>query len=571
MERLEPTDAARHQGPPRPVPARPGWRLAGAAALIGAAIVALWVHWSPLQANDVTPSEGYYGIQARNLLLDPRHRLSPSLRPMGEPGFKPPLYPALLALSVRAQGANEAALRWPSLLCAAWIAIALASLVARGAGAAAGLAAAALFLSLPWVADSSRFAESVVPLTALGAGALVVLAARPPGLLRGLAAGALLGLGFQCKMWLVLPLLLPALAMAWPRRPALAGLLVALAAVGAAHLAAVAALEPAQLAGWVDFTWRQFLWKRLAGAEYYGALEQPPGFYWGILAHAFVLVLPLVGLGALEAIRRWREPVPRALLVWALGAAGLSAMAVKLAIYLYAVVPAWAALAALGASALARGSPRPGRPTLAALGLLLVAGSPPVVAAAGGPAPSGMVWLTSWGAFAAAGLVTMRRPARRTPVAVALLGIAILGGLARDAQRLPLRYHDPGCRVVARAIASRVEDVPPGHTAILAPDAPAFGYYLFRTARYWFLDEGDTPERRLARVAADSLARVFIVDRGSNLYGGTPDPGMLAWLGSATREITDEIETRAGRRIAVRVFVREPARPAAPAAPRAGR
>src|SRR5262245_30184250 len=128
--------------PPRPHPSGrsthdPGtralWPAAIVTAIVTAIVLALWITWSPPGAHDITASEGYYGTQARGLLLDHRFPLSPPLRPMGEPGFKPPLYPALLAVSIHFLGANELAIRWPSLLLAALIAVSLAAMVARAA------------------------------------------------------------------------------------------------------------------------------------------------------------------------------------------------------------------------------------------------------------------------------------------------------------------------------------------------------------------------------------------------------------------------------------------------------
>ena len=59
-----------------------------------------WLVLSPLDANDlVGGDEGYYGTMARNVLASPRYLASTSLSPLGPPGDKPPLYPALLALS----------------------------------------------------------------------------------------------------------------------------------------------------------------------------------------------------------------------------------------------------------------------------------------------------------------------------------------------------------------------------------------------------------------------------------------------------------------------------------------
>src|SRR5262249_37092197 len=116
----------RPSSPPSDVPA---WIAPLAIALLG---VALWLHWSPLSANEVVGGdEGYYGTMARNLPAAGRQLARPSSTPLVPPGARPPLYPALLALSIRVFGVIATALRWPSVAAAFAIVLGLARLVAR--------------------------------------------------------------------------------------------------------------------------------------------------------------------------------------------------------------------------------------------------------------------------------------------------------------------------------------------------------------------------------------------------------------------------------------------------------
>ena len=104
---------------------------------IALAAVALWAALSPPGANDVAGGdEGYYGTMARNILADARYLASPAQTPLGPPGDKPPVYPALLAVAVRLLGPTEAALRWPSLLCSGVVIAASAWLLRNVRGAA---------------------------------------------------------------------------------------------------------------------------------------------------------------------------------------------------------------------------------------------------------------------------------------------------------------------------------------------------------------------------------------------------------------------------------------------------
>jgi hypothetical protein len=132
----------------------------------------------------------------------------------------------------------------------------------------------------------------------------------------------------------------------------------------------------------------------------------------------------------------------------------------------------------------------------------------------------------------------------------------VLGGLVREVQRLPVRYHDPGFAAVAAALAPGLRDAPPARASYVAPEAPAFAYYLFRTGRYWGTPIAPWSAGQLAAIAADTNLRAFVVDPSQRFYGGESDSSALAWLEHDTREITSEIERDAGRRLEVRVFVR---------------
>ncbi len=504
--------------------------------------------------------EGYYGTQARNILADARNLVSPSLTPGGVPGDKPPLYPALLALSVRLLGPTEAALRWPSLLCTVLVALCVARLVAIAAGEWAGVAAAGLLVTLPIVANFSRVAAAEHPLTALGAGALAGLAGGRMGARRAAAAGALLGLAFLCKLWLVLLLALPAVALLLPpggsaggRARPLAALVLGAVAVGLLHLAAVALFARGDLAHWWSVYWSFSLASRLKAAGYADYWIQPPAFYWTTLTHALVLGLPLAALGFEWALRRLREPVPRALLVWALGPLLLSVFRVKTGAYLYPAVPAWAALAALGLAAIARGEARPGL----VFALFAFASAPPLVSVLGGPAPPLAVWFAAWAACSLALVAAGKRPAWRPRMALALGTLIALAGLAREVQRLRLHYHDPGYRFVAKTLAPLLATADRARPSYLAPEAPAFAYYLDRAGQYWATPYVPWTPARFAEIRADTALRAFVVDPAQSFYGGWPDSAALHWLETRTREITGDIEARAGRTIAVRVFTRD--------------
>src|SRR5262245_33851221 len=161
---------------------------------------------------------------ARNVLAAPHQALSPSLSPLGPPGDKPPLVPLLIAPFVRAWGPVPGAVRALSAPCAAIVAGGVGALVGTAAGTGPALFASALLATLPWFADASRSAAAEIPLTAFVTLALLALTlgaggevgSLEPARRRGrlVAAGALVGLAFLCKLWLVAPGALAAAALA---------------------------------------------------------------------------------------------------------------------------------------------------------------------------------------------------------------------------------------------------------------------------------------------------------------------------------------------------------------------
>ena len=517
---------------------------------------AAWLVLSPPGANDlVGGDEGYYGTMARNVLASPSQAVSPSLSPLGPPGDKPPLYPLMLAPFVHAWGPVPAAARALSAPSAVIVAGGVGALVGSVAGPATGLFASALLATLPWFADGSRAAAAELPLTALATLALVLLAAAPRSRPRAAAAGALIGLAFLCKLWLVAPAALAACALVARRGPgagATLALLVA-TALGTAslHLAAVAAFQPRAFEHWRYIYLGRSLAERMGGEGYAEYWRQPAGAYWAMVTRAFGLVLPLVAAGVENAWRRRAEPVPRALLVWACGLLLLSAFRVKAGAYAYTVVPAWAGLAALGCDAIARGV-RPSAWPIAAGALL----TSPVAATWGGQGLPVAAWAAVW--LTGAGLVALTRvpriPSGRLVATWAAL--AVLVGAGRSAVRLSERYHTPGYERVAAAIAPRLADVPPDVPCFVAPEAPAFDYHLFRTGRYWGTPITPWTPERFRELERDARLRVFVVDPTRTFYGGWPDSVALSWLERETREITAAIPAgRKGER-PLRVFVR---------------
>jgi 4-amino-4-deoxy-L-arabinose transferase-like glycosyltransferase len=520
------------------------------------AVVGLWWFWSPPSANDlVSGDEGYYGVMARNIAASPRFLVNPSLWPQGPPGDKPPLYPALLAVSLRLFGVGENAVRGPSYAFAALSALALAFVLRRPAGAWAAVGVAVLLVTLPWFADASRGAAAEVPTTLFGLLALAVLVPDPSSRRRALAAGSLLGLAFLCKLWLVAPFVLAAIALVGfgtGSRGALALLLAGAAGTGALHGLSVLAFSPGTKEHWLQIYFGRSLLERAAGEVYVGGWVKHPAYYWALLVHATALMFPLACAGVEASVRRFREPVPRAMLVWAACVGLLSAFSVKTGIYAYVVLPAWVALAAIGAQALASGL-RPSIPTIA---LGLIASTPWLIPGEAGQRLQWPIWAATWAVALTAWFGAARR-VRWAPMAAAgLVVIAAAGGLVREAQRLPIRYNETGLRVLAQTVDTLVAGAPAGRISFVAPEAPALAFYLDRTGTYWRTPQVPWSSERGERFTRNDELRFFVVDTTDRLYGGSPDSSTTAWLERTTVEITDRFEARLGRKTPLRVYAR---------------
>lgn len=524
--------------------------------LVACAAGVVWLVLSPPGRNDLAGGdEGYYGTMARNVLASRAQLVSPSLSPLGPPGDKPPLYPLLIAPFVRAWGPVPAAVRALSSPCAAVIAGGTGALVGMAAGPWTAVFAAALLATLPWFADASRGAAAELPLTAFATLALLAIAIEPRSRARAALAGAALGLAFLCKLWLVAPAALAALAMVARRdrrAPGVAFALVGTAlAVGAAHLVAVGLFAPNAFAHWRYIYLGRSLAERVSGEGYADYWRLPPGMYVALATRALGLVLPFVAIGAENAWRRRAEPVPRALLVWSAGLALLSVFRIKSGGYAYVVMPAWAALAALGVDAVARGvrpSPWP-----------LVAGAvltSPLVSPWGAQGLPTIAWAATWAAGGTLAWCTRRPrlPAGKLAAAWALLALGL--GTWRSALRLAAPYHTPGYARVAAAIAPRLAGVAPDEACFVAPEVPTFDYHLFRTGQYWATPMNPWSEARARAVRADGRLRVFVVDPTRSFYGGWPDSATVRWLERETTEITTRIPPGPHGERPLRVFVR---------------
>jgi hypothetical protein len=295
---------------------------------------------------------------------------------------------------------------------------------------------------------------------------------------------------------------------------------------------------------------------RLSGGEFLATAKKPATFYWFGLAHACVLLLPLAGTGVAAAAARLGDPARRALLAWFLGILVISAFAVKSGVYGYALLPAWAAMAALGAAELrARGLVPP------ALGGLVLTGlaAPGLARGSGQPGLPIVVWLgVIVFALALAGALRLRPGRAGVIVTIAAL-LLVAAGTWRVRQRLTPRYHDVGYPAVAVRLAPALAAVDPREIAFVSVEAPTLMAYLFRRGLYWYSPAMAWDDEHRRRAEASGLPAAFVVDPRGELLGGAPDSATYAWIESRCEDVSAGLVTRAGAPSPLRVYVRRDA------------
>jgi 4-amino-4-deoxy-L-arabinose transferase-like glycosyltransferase len=521
--------------------------------------------------------EGYYGTYARNILAGGFSQLlNLGREPLSEPDNKPFLFPLLLAGPVAVAGTSEWALRAVPALFGLLGAGLVFAIVRRRWGDGEAWAAGAAMLVLPPLVYASRVVMGEGVLAAFGlAGILAALKAVEERSNRwALAAGVLWGCGFLVKLWLVALFVIPVFAAlladperrkegaAWGRL-VLAG--VPFALVGGLHLALVAAFSPGTLRYWFEQYVIFSLLGRTGGSTFATYWHQPWSYYLRVTVQTCFPALPLVFLaltGAAEPDPRKKAGSLPQLVLWGVLALELfliSFMAVKLRQYSFPLMPAIAALAGIGAAPLwsdaatllQRRRAAGGVAALLVLTLFWQTGPVPLYPST---AMIGAVAVFLAGAaFLLAGGGPFQAGAGRLVVA-ASLSVA-LAGSALTVKRECLG-HRTGYREAAAAISATLGPVLPTSACFLAPEVPAFQFYLFRTGRYWSSPYEPHSDAELIAMASQGDFRAFVTTDRPDLYGGLTPPAVVEWLASHTREVTDVVRRGVGGPLPIRVFVK---------------
>lgn len=526
-------------------------------ALVALICLVLFVLTRNLEANDlIGGDEGYYAVMARNACQGFRAALNPSLTPLGDPGDKPPLVPLFLSLGLLLGGIREGSLRLPILLTAVAIAP-LLILVTRAVRAnTSGKWAAAIWLCTPAIAYAGRIVQAEPVLVALGLagmwGMLRAIQRDSSGV--AIVGGALLGLAYLSKLWLVAPLIAAiagaaCLEIARPHHERVSFLRVLL--VGAAAFLIVASAQillcflvtPETVPHWIRIYFEFSMQGRGSGQGYADYWIKPWHYYLRILGQSMTLWLPLVVLGIFSWIQEARSGSRRAWTClslvggWLVVLIPFSAMAVKSGNYTLPFLPALCLCAGQGIVGFrSRHCPVSVTSLLLAslMGALLVLAAQ--IESAGGlrlhSSATTSIGLC-WSAVIAATAIGGRHRSLRAASTV-LLAVTLLAGLARQVQLTRVQNHSTGFASLARALEPGLLALDAREPCFFAPEWPSMSFYTYRTGRYWESPYVPPDPDSVLR-SLESEAPWFYVVATPGLYGGHPDSiAMSAILSSAT-------------------------------------
>lgn len=536
------------------------------------------------------PDEGTWAVGARNVVEGGLPQLlALSATPLGDASGTPVFFPVILALMVKVFGAHEWAIRLPSVFAGLVGAFVLERIVRRGYGQPAGHIAGAFAALAPPLVLANRAATVEPTLTLLGlAGIIFGLRAfeeDSPG--EAPLSGVLFGLGFLTKGYsvglFVAPLLValvfrPRLFSLGRTKRSLALLATTFVLTAGLPLLLTAVLRPEGLApqvarafGSAPEAFRQLGDVALVSADL------------RMIVRTLFVLLPLVGVGIAYLTR----PVGEEEMVS--GATGgerrLSHMALWIAygvelVILVAVagslelsstpvLPALSALAGLGGAALltrprTRRRARLEAATTIASGVVVLAIAALLVAHPSRPLFDGgrSAPLTAAGALAAIALCTAGAAwlasgdAERRVGFVFLSVLLVSEGLgAARAIRHDVLDHRTGARALAEQVAPALLPLPPRAVTFRAPETEALAFLLFRTGVTW----ADRPS--VEKIADEARLRTTVVwafREAASDDLSAPAPLVRAWLIVNTREVTTEVDARAGRKTGLRVFVAPP-------------
>jgi dolichol-phosphate mannosyltransferase len=483
-----------------------------------------------------------------------------------------PTYPALLALAPKLPGfSGMALLSWLALCIAIYSTARMVALVDTKAGLYTGI----LMACSPALLLAFRRIDFEPVLTAFCAAGLYqfVRGGWQRQRWRCFVGGALIGLGFATKLWLIVPYAFALIAFcvveaaavrssgqsAGLRRNVAAGS-VGFVATALAHVCYVAIVSPADLPSWLGSVYFGIVSGRgVTGAKLslladyarhrHGVLYYPLVLYRD---HFFLLPLSLFGLGEIMRVPQLRTSRLIAMVIGALVAVvALSVPAFKEPRYVLAVVPFLYAFAGLCLAAFAR-SPDKLRPATGsvvrfsmwiALAAFVAVGLGYLL---GGPIAG---WYVVAHAFGTALCLALGELWIRTRFVTREVAGLSLAGLIAFALVYPRIASAPPYAALAATIRPLLIDAPPGYPSFVARDCDVLQGYLDH-AGVSLEDAAAGPER----AASDPRLKAFVIAAGD--AERPAGRAWLSWLTAHAHEIRTANAVKLSEDGGYRVFVR---------------
>jgi dolichol-phosphate mannosyltransferase len=565
----------------RPSSLPPRTRNWGMAALTAATLGYAFLSSVPF-AQIRSENEGVNVTMARNIHESARFFTRPSVFPSGRQDWLSedlpflgnlPTYPAVLAPMIALPGfTGMAFISFLALCITIYATSRLVSLVDEKAG----LYTAILMLCSPALLLSFRRIEYEPILTALCAagGYQVVRGIWQRQRLRCVFGGALVGLGFITKMWLIVPFAFALIAFcvgeaasvrssgqsAGLRKSVIVGG-VGFALTASAHLVYVLLASPGDLPVWIDhvyggiFSGRGITGGKLSALADYAKHERSAVYYPLVLYRDHFVLLPLCmyGIGELLRVPQRRR---RRLLAMITGGfvaiVALSVPAYKDPRYVLAATPFMYAFAGLCLSAFAR-SPDKLRPaTVSVVRLSMVLATAAFVAVlavylADGPVKVTGAYVLAHG-FGTALCLVLGELWMRTQWVTRQLGILAALGLLVFAVAYPHSDEPPPYAAIARVLTTHLKDAPPAYPSFVADGCDQLRGYTERTGLCF-----DDLEHEHTPATGDPRIKAFVFGPGATPANAST---LHDWADHNARDVTEELIRETGSDLGYRILVR---------------
>jgi glycosyltransferase involved in cell wall biosynthesis len=553
----------------------------GLAALVAATLGYALISGVP-RAELTSPNEGVNVTMARNIHDSSRFFTRPSVFPGGREDWlrddvpwlgNLPTYPALLAPMTGLSGfAGMAFISFLAFCITVYATSRLVSLVDNKAGSYTAI----LMLCSPSLILSFRRIEMEPVLTALCAagGYQLVRGIWERQRARCLLGGALVGLGFITKMWLIVPYAFALIAFcageaasvkssgqsAGLRKSVIVGG-VGFLVTATSHLLYVAFVSPADMPVWLNhvyggiFSGRGITGGKLSALADYARHERSALYYPLVLYRDHLVLMPLVmyGIGEVLRVPQARRRRLLAMIIGGLVAiVALSVPAYKDPRYVLAATPFMYAFAGLCLSAFAR-SPdklRPATVSVVRLSMMLATVAFVAVLAvylADGPVPISGAYVIAHG-FGTALCLILGELWMRTQWVTRQLGILAGIGLAGFAIVYPRVDEPPPYAAIAHVLEPHLRDAAPAYPSYVASGCDELRGYTRRTGLCF-----DDLEHEHAAPQDDPRIKAFVFNPGPP---SAQDSALYDWAEKHARDISEELVRETGSDLGYRVLVR---------------